>query len=108
MARSRQVAKLANSSPASCRDNATGSRRDSRSRSAERDLGRRATWASSPLRSPAAALLASRPFGTGLTAAGSRMARNANMPEIAASRWFTVVAAYWSGHPGSRVCGRSD
>src|ERR1019366_4163600 len=52
---------------------------------------------------PAGGGLASRPFGTGLTAAGSRIARNANMPEIAASRWFTVVAAYSSIRRPPRV-----
>jgi hypothetical protein len=94
IARSRHAWKLASSSAASRRSGARGSRRGSRRRSADRVFGRRATCASRPLRSPVDARLASRPFGTGLGASGSRMPRNANIPEIAISRWLIVAAAY--------------
>ena len=94
IARSRQVRKLASSSAASAWDNAVGSRRGSRSRSDERFFGRRTVCASIPLRSPDTRQRASRPFGTGLPASGSRIAANVNNPEIAASRRLIVVAAY--------------
>lgn len=62
----------------------------------QRRPGRRTACASSPLRCPDEARRASRPFGTGFGASGSRMDRNANIPETAISRWLTVAAAYCS------------
>ena len=60
--------------------------------------------ASIPLRSPGTRQRASLPFGTGFFTSGSRIAANANNPEIAASRRLIVVAAYWSiRRPDSRT-----
>ena len=86
--------KLASNSAASAWANAAGSRRGSRSRSEERSFGRRTVCASIPPRSPDTRQRASRPFGTGLGAVGSRSATNANNPEIAANRRLIVAAAY--------------
>ena len=74
---------------------AVGSRRGSRSRSEERFFGRRAVCASIPLRSPDTRQRASRPFGTGLPASGSRIAANVNSPEIAArsAAWTSAFQA---------------
>ena len=71
-----------------------GRRRGSRSRSDERFFARRRVCASIPLRSPGNRQRASLPFGTGLFTSGSRIAANANKPEIAASLRLIVVAAY--------------
>ena len=116
IARSRQVRRLPTSATTSSRSRALGRRWGSLSRNTDRRLGRRATCASRPLRSPADSLLASLPLGTGLVAWGLRIMRNSNSPEIAASRWLSVAAAYPStrrpsrrttlgpGRPGTVVC----
>jgi hypothetical protein len=101
MARSRHVRRLPTRATTSLRSRERGRRCGSRSRSADRCLGRRATWASIPLRSPSDSRLASLPLGTGFLASGSRKERNPNSPEIAASRLFTVAGAYPSARPPS-------
>ena len=94
-----------NRSPAtSAAGSARGSSRGSRNRSAERVRGRRAACARSPLRSPAVTRLLSRPFGTGFGRPGSRIARNANSPVTAISRWLIVATAYFAY--SARLMGR--
>ena len=51
------------------------------------------------MRSPAAARRAAGPLGTGFTAAGSRIDRKLNRPEIAASRRLMVAGANPDARP---------
>ena len=93
IARSRQLRKLPSSAADSSRDKPRGNRRGSRTRSCDRDFGF-AVCANKPERSPRERNRAARPLPTGLRASGSRISRNANKLEIAASRRLIVAGAY--------------
>ena len=98
IARSRSVRKLPSSAAVSDLSNPRGRRRGSRTRSRDRDLGR-SRCANMP---PCCVELERRAAdvrGTGLTSAGSRIARKSNNPEIAAIRRLIVAGAYPAARP---------
>ena len=93
IALSRQLRKLSSRAVAWSASSPFGSRRGCLTRSFDAGRGA-ARCPSSPPRSARPACRRAAPLGTGLGVSGSRIARNSNIPEIAAIRRLTVAAAY--------------